>query len=165
MRKGSYFLESATCQDFSHAGCTSGPMSGPVCQDKRGQEQPGWNGAGQGAPDPVTGHSLLGPVLQPQSFWSRQNKEQMSFASGFQQGPSPRVWQSGTCGRSTERLTGDQEAHLPECQGFPATFQQLEILANSSVFKFLSRAEVSLSFPFCRNLQLVYLIKHCKSCR
>lgn len=34
---------------------------------------------------------------------------------------------------------------------------------NPSVFKLLSRAEVSLSFPFCRNLQLVYLIKRCKS--
>lgn len=73
--------------------------------------------------------------------------------------------QSGTCGRSTARLTGDREAHLRGCQGFPATSQHLEILANSPLFKFLSRAEVSLSFPFCHNLQLVYLIKHCKSCR
>lgn len=135
----------------------------------QGRLQPGqaggFNAAGQGAPHPVTGCCLLGPVLQPQSFWNCQNKKQMSFASGFQQGPSLCVRQSGTCGRSTERRTGDLEAHLPECRGFPATSQHLEILANSSVFKFLSRAEVSLSFPFCRNLQLVYLIKHCKSCR
>lgn len=54
---------------------------------------------------------------------------------------------------------------LGEFQGFPTTSQPLQVLASSSAFKLLSRAEVSLSLPFCHDLQLVYLIKHCKSCR
>jgi len=118
-------------------------------------------GAGRGARDPSQA-LLAHPCSGAPGLSSRQNKEQTCSASGFQPRPRPCVRQSGTCGGSSERLTGDREAHLRDCWGFPAASQHLEISANSSVFKFLSRAEVSLSFPFCRNLQLVYLIKHCK---
>lgn len=134
-------------------------MSGLVHQVEQGMEQPGRRAYKQGWVSQAAVCLVL--FYSPRPFGISKLKSKWLFAFGFQQGPSPRVRGSGTCGR---RCAGDQEAHLLECQGLPATSQCLKILVNSSAFKFLLRAEVSLSFPFCCNLQLVYLIKHCKSC-
>lgn len=126
-------------------------------QDKQGSEPASINRAGQGAPDPVP---------EPQSFWSHQIKCKW-LCMWFPSVPES-VCEAIGRGKGAQRGSGDTGKPICvmcECWGFLSTSQHLEILANSPVFKSLPRAEVSLSFQFCHDLQLVYLIKHCKSCR
>lgn len=72
-------------------------MSGLLHQVEQGTEQPGRRAYKQGWVSQAAVCLVL--CYSPRPFGISDLKSEWLFASGFQQGPSPRVRRSGTCGR------------------------------------------------------------------